>query len=127
MSSRYVLETKPNLFEEHCARTTHSMESCDMKTRWYCLFCDQWDRSKGREKDQYLIYPGHYRIVAVTPVRMGRYALSYNTASISFNKFIYTRLKLDEYIPSYCLLYFSYTRKIVLHIHQKDNSVKLQI
>ena len=70
----------------------------------------------------------HY-IVAVTPVRMGRYAHSYNTVSIPFYKFIYTRIKLDEYISSYCLLYFSYTTKIVLHIHvhQKDNSVKLQI
>ena len=25
-----------------------------MKTRWYCLFCDQWDRSNGRGKAQYL-------------------------------------------------------------------------
>ena len=79
-------------------------------------------QGNGRSGEFYCIY-----IVAVTPVRMGRYAHSYNTVSIHFNKFIYTRIKLDEYISSYCLLYFTYTRKIVLHIHQKDNSVKLQI
>ena len=54
-SSRYVLEIKPHFFEEHYAGTTHSIESCDIKTRWHCLFCDQGDRSKGREKDQELI------------------------------------------------------------------------
>ena len=49
---KYVLETKPT-FEEHCARTTRSMESYDFKTR--CLFCGHGDRSKGREKEHELI------------------------------------------------------------------------
>ena len=50
-STRYVL----NLFAEHCARTNNSMELCDITTRWHCFFCDQGDRSKGREKDQEFI------------------------------------------------------------------------
>ena len=54
-SSIYVLETKTHFFEEHCARTPHSIESCGIKTRWHCLFYHQGDRSKGREKDQELI------------------------------------------------------------------------
>ena len=33
------------------------MESYDIKTG--CLFCDQGDRSKGREKDHDLLCPGH--------------------------------------------------------------------
>ena len=50
-SSIYVLETKPHFFEEHCARTPYSKESCDIKTRWHCLFY-QGDRSKRREKER---------------------------------------------------------------------------
>ena len=54
-SSIYVLETKPHFYEEYCARTPHSIESCDIKTRWPCLFYHQGDRSKRRDKDQELI------------------------------------------------------------------------
>lgn len=50
---KYVNETKPNLFDEHCARKTRSMESYDIKTS--CLFCGHGDRSRGREKDHELI------------------------------------------------------------------------
>ena len=32
-----------------------NQNSCDIKTRWHCLFCDQGDRSKEREKCQKLI------------------------------------------------------------------------
>ena len=41
----YVLDS---VFEEHCARTICLMESYDIKTG--CLFLDQDDRRKGREK-----------------------------------------------------------------------------
>ena len=47
---KYVLES---FFEEHCARTICSMEAYDIKPG--CLFCHQWDRRKGREKDHDLI------------------------------------------------------------------------
>ena len=54
-SSIYVLETKAHLIEEHCVRTPHSIESCDIKIRWHCLFYHQGDRSKRRGKNQELI------------------------------------------------------------------------
>ena len=46
----YVLETKPHFFEEHCARTPHSIESCDIKTRWHCFFYHQGDRASDERK-----------------------------------------------------------------------------
>ena len=47
---KYVLKS---FIDEHCARPIYSMESYAIKTG--CLFCDQGDRGKGREKDHDLI------------------------------------------------------------------------
>ena len=66
-STIYVL----NFFAEHCARATHSMALCDIKTRWHCLFCDQGDRSKGREKES-SSYPRRWDFMILCLTNMQR-------------------------------------------------------
>ena len=47
------LEKKSNFFEEHYARTTHSMDSCDIKTRWHASFVIKGIDAMGKRKTQH--------------------------------------------------------------------------
>ena len=89
------LETKPNFFEEHCARTTHSMESCDI--RWHASFVIKGIDAMGERKTKSSSYPVHRYLMILCVTNMPRDRMNGN---VVFSAFFHLSL---NYISSHAV------------------------